>query len=194
METIKPKHIWHNNDNWAEELNCLREIIAQTELKETTKWGGPVFVLNNKNVLGIDGFKNYFTIWFYNGVFLNDPKKVLVNAQEGVTKALRQWRFNSKKEIDENLVLSYILEAIENEKNGKTIKPTAKKSIIASELHNELENNSVLKAAFLKFSAAKQREFHEYIEEAKREATKFSRIEKIKPMILNHIGLNDKYK
>ena len=99
METIKPKHIWHNNDNWAEELNCLREIIAQTELKETTKWGGPVFVLNNKNVLGIDGFKNYFTIWFYNGVFLNDPKKVLVNAQEGVTKALRQWRFNSKKEI-----------------------------------------------------------------------------------------------
>lgn len=34
----------------------------------------------------------------------------------------------------------------------------------------------------------------EYIETAKREATVKSRLEKIKPMILKGIGLNDKYK
>jgi len=34
----------------------------------------------------------------------------------------------------------------------------------------------------------------EYIETAKREATKTSRLEKIKPMILQAVGSNDKYK
>jgi uncharacterized protein YdeI (YjbR/CyaY-like superfamily) len=51
-----------------------------------------------------------------------------------------------------------------------------------------------LETAFLKFSPYKQKEFLEYIETAKREETKLSRIEKIKPMILDNIGLNDKYR
>jgi len=37
-------------------------------------------------------------------------------------------------------------------------------------------------------------DFTEYIAQAKREATKQKRLEKIIPMILNNIGLNDKYK
>jgi uncharacterized protein YdeI (YjbR/CyaY-like superfamily) len=188
------KHIWDKDNNWTEELNLLKEIIAQTELVETTKWGGPVYVLNGKNVIGVGGFKSYFGIWFYNGVFLKDEKKVLVNAQEGVTKSLRQWRFNAIEEVNEKEILAYIQEAIENEKAGKVIKPTTKKMVTALELQQELDRNDSLAEAFKKFSPAKQREFHEYIEEAKREPTKFSRIEKIKPMILENIGLNDKYK
>jgi uncharacterized protein YdeI (YjbR/CyaY-like superfamily) len=34
----------------------------------------------------------------------------------------------------------------------------------------------------------------EYINEAKQEKTKLSRLEKIKPMILSNIGLHDKYR
>lgn len=188
------KHIWDKNNNWTAELNLLKSIIAKTELEETTKWGGPVYVLNGKNVIGIGGFKSYFGIWFYNGVFLKDEKKVLVNAQEGVTKSLRQWRFNAIEEINEKEVFAYILEAIENEKAGKVIKPTTKKVVRSSQLQQELDSNVTLAEAFQKFSVAKQREFHEYIEEAKREPTKLSRIEKIKPMIFENIGLNDKYK
>ncbi|WP_369793058.1 YdeI/OmpD-associated family protein [Flavobacterium sp. 316] len=48
--------------------------------------------------------------------------------------------------------------------------------------------------AFEKFSPYKQHEFIEYIETAKQEKTKLSRFEKIKPMILANIGLNDKYR
>ncbi|NGY38189.1 hypothetical protein FQU23_011785 [Flavobacterium sp. XN-5] len=188
------KHTWDKTNNWTEELNLLKEILAQTELVATTKWGGLVYVLDGKNVLGIGGFKSYFGIWFYNGVFLKDEKKVLVNAQEGVTKSLRQWRFNSIEEVNEKEVLTYILEAIEIKKAGKVIKPTTKKTIISFELQAELDSNVYLAEAFSKFSQAKQREFHEYIEEAKRDATKLSRIEKIKSMILQNIGLNDKYK
>lgn len=189
---IKPS--WNKTEKWSEELHLLQSIIAQTELLETTKWGGSVYVLNGKNVLGIGGFKNYFAIWFFNGVFLKDEKQVLVNANEGVTKSLRQWRFSSKEEVNEKEVLHYILEAIENERQGKIIKPE-KGKVIGSELfQKELDSDLLLAEAFHKFTPYKQKEFLEYIETAKREETKRSRIEKIKPMILEHIGLNDKYR
>ena len=187
---------WDKVNSWSEELEFLKSIIAKTELIETTKWGGCVYVLDNKNVIGIGGFKNYFTIWFFNGVFLKDEKKVLVNAQEGVTKSLRQWRFTSKDDIVEALILDYVHEAIENEKQGKIIKTqNAGVTIEMPEIfQNELDLDKNLAEAFLKFSPYKQKEFLEYIVEAKREETKRSRIEKIKPMILENIGLNDKYR
>ena len=40
----------------------------------------------------------------------------------------------------------------------------------------------------------KQREYLEYIDTAKREETKIARMEKIKPMVISGIGINDKYK
>lgn len=185
---------WNKENSWAEEIELLNSIVAKTELIETTKWGGTVFTVNGKNVLGIGGFKNYFTIWFFNGVFLKDEKQVLVNAQEGVTKSLRQWRFTSKDEVNETFILSYIKEAIENENAGKVSKPVKKVVLVSEFLQKELDNNPALAEAFLKFSPYKQREFLEYVESAKREETKISRIEKIKPMILENIGLNDKYR
>jgi uncharacterized protein YdeI (YjbR/CyaY-like superfamily) len=194
LESSKATYTWDKNNSWSEELAFLKSIIVKTELVETTKWGGIVYVLNGKNVIGIGGFKNYFAIWFFNGVLLEDKKQLLVNAQEGVTKALRQWRFTSKEEVNEADVLNYIKEAIENEKQGKTIKSEKKTPILSEFFQKELNANPELAAAFQKFSAYKQYEFLEYIESAKREETKRSRIEKIVPMILNSIGLNDKYR
>ena len=51
-----------------------------------------------------------------------------------------------------------------------------------------------LAQAFEKFSSSKQYEFLEYIETAKLKKTKLSQIEKIKRMIKESIGLNDKYR
>lgn len=196
VPTKDTTHKWDKINSWSEELEFLKSIIAKTELIETTKWGGCVYVLNGKNVIGIGGFKSYFGIWFFNGVFLKDEKKMLVNAQEGVTKSLRQWRFTTKEEINETEILSYIQEAIENEIQEKIIKPekTEANIKIPTILQNELDSNRNLKELFLQFSPYKQKEFVEYIETAKREETKLSRIEKIKPMILSNIGLNDKYR
>jgi uncharacterized protein YdeI (YjbR/CyaY-like superfamily) len=194
LESSKKTPIWDRNNNWSEELELLKSVIVKTELVETTKWGGIVYVLNGKNVLGIGGFKNYFTIWFFNGALLLDKKKALVNAQEGVTKSLRQWRFSSKEEVDEAAVLEYINEAIANEKQGKNSKPQKKEPLISELFQKELDADANLADAFLKFSPYKQYEFLEYIETAKREETKRSRIEKIKPMIKDNIGLNDKYR
>ena len=192
--TSDKKHVWDKVNKWEEELLFLKSIIDKTELVETIKWGGPVYVFNKKNVVGIGGFKEYFTIWFFNGVFLKDEKKKLINAQEDKTKSLRQWRFTSKEEVNETEVLAYILEAIENEKQGKIIKPSKKETIVSELLEKEMSQNKVLAEAFQKFSPYKQYEFLEYIETAKQEKTKLSRIEKVIPMILGNIGLNDKYR
>jgi len=99
---------------WKESLQIVREIMASTRLQETIKWGMPVYTLNNKNVAGFSAFKLWTCIWFYQGVFLKDPEKVLINAQEGTTKALRQWRFTSAEEIRNyrTAILAYLEEAI----------------------------------------------------------------------------------
>ena len=191
---MKEVKSWHSNDLWTDELGKLREIIAKTELIETQKWGGEVYTINNKNVIGIGGFKNFFTIWFFNGVFLKDEATVLVNANEGTTKGLRQWRFNSISEINEKLILQYISEAIENEKAGLSIKPEKNEAMKCDFFEKELASNSELNQAFQKFTPFKQKEFWEYMATAKQEKTKHSRLEKIKPMIIENIGLNDKYR
>ena len=188
------KKVWDKINQWGEELALLRAIIEKTELVETNKWGGEVYTINNKNVLGIGGFKNYFTIWFWNGVFLKDEAKVLVNANEGVTKGLRQWRFTSAADVNEKLVSHYIHEAIANEKAGLSIKPEKKEAMQCEFFESELKKDKKLNAAFEQFSLYKQKEFWELMATAKQEKTKITRLEKIKPMIMEGRGLNDKYR
>jgi uncharacterized protein YdeI (YjbR/CyaY-like superfamily) len=185
---------WH--ENYTDELTIIRDILNTTELVETLKWSAPVYTINDKNVIGLGAFKNHFGVWFFNGVFLKDEQKLLVNAQEGKTKALRQMRFTSIQDINKNIVLAYVKEAIENQKLGKEIKPdrSKKETIIPIELQHVLENDSDLAKHFNALSPYKQREYCEHITSAKREATKVSRLEKIKPMIHQGVGLHDKYK
>ena len=191
---MKEKHTWDKVNQWENELRILREIIQKTELVETNKWGGEVYTINNKNVLGIGGFKNYFTLWFWNGVFLKDESEVLINANEGVTKGLRQWRFTSAADVNAKLILHYINEAIANEKAGLSIKPEKKEAMKCDFFESELKKDAKLRTAFEHFSPYKQKEFWEYLATAKQEKTKITRLEKIKPMIMDGFGLNDKYK
>lgn len=183
------------NSHFGEALSLLRDLINTTELEETLKWNAPVYTLNGKNVVGLGAFKNHFGIWFFNGVFLKDKNNLLEQAQEK-TKGLRQMRFESIDDIDKHAVLAYVTEAIENQKLGKEIKPEkmGKTIVIPKELQIALETNKNFQSAFKALTPGKQREYCEYIELAKQEKTKMSRLEKIKPMILKGVGLNDKYK
>lgn len=180
---------------WTEAMELLHQILSQSELTETKKWGVPVFTFQGKNVVGYVAMKNHFALWFYNGVFLSDPYRVLVNAQEGKTKAMRQWRFTALEQIDGAKILEYVKEAIQNEKDGKAWKPEKTAPAAAPDiLREKLETDAGLKKAFEQLTPFKQKEYIEYLREAKREATQLSRLEKIVPMILQGIGLNDKYR
>jgi uncharacterized protein YdeI (YjbR/CyaY-like superfamily) len=183
------------NSQWHEELAILKSIVQKAGLQMAIKWGAEVYTHKGKNVVSYYGFKNYFALWFYNGVFLEDKHKVLVNAQDNKTKALRQWRFTTKEEIDEKLILEYIYEAIKNEDEGKVWKPEKSTELLIPEALNEaFKSDKAIEKAFIKLPFYKQKEFVEYIDAAKRDETKLARIDKIIPLILQGIGLNDKYK
>lgn len=184
----------NNHPNWSEELTILRKLVLKTELEETVKWGMPVYTLGGKNVVGVTGFKHHFGLWFYQGVFLSDPAKLLRNAQAGKTKAMRHLNFTSKKEIDVKVVKAYLAEAIQNQKDGKMVKATPRKLEMPELLKKALAEDKALMSAFQKFTPGNQKDFMEHIHAAKMEKTKVSRLAKILPMIERGEGLSDKYK
>lgn len=181
MKDQKAEEWTKYNGNWAEANEKIQQVVNETELVKEFKWGGDIYTFNKKNVLAFSGFKNHFALWFHNGVFLKDQYKVLVNANEEKTKALRQWRFNSADEIDVEKVREYVLEAIQLVKDGKEIKP--QKSVpkeVDGILKETLNQNNKLFTSFKALTSGRQKEYIEYIDEAKQEKTKISRIEKIK--------------
>jgi uncharacterized protein YdeI (YjbR/CyaY-like superfamily) len=173
----------------------LRELALQSGAQEDYKWSFPVYTLNGKNVFGVCKFKNHFGVWFFNGVFLKDPKNVLENAQEGKTKGMRHWKFNSVDDIDEKGVLAYMMESLANQEMGLEVKAEKTKKVHIPELLQvELDKNPTLKAAYDQFTPYKQKEFCEHITVAKQEKTKLKRLEKILHMIKKGVGLNDSYR
>lgn len=182
-------------EHWQAELAKLRSVICSMPLEEVFKWNFPCYTYGGKNVVGVGGFKAYFGIWFYQGALLSDPAKFLVNAQEGKTKALRQWRMTSAKEIKVRQIKSYINEAMSLVDSGQEVKFNRNKALlIPVELEAALAGDKKAAAAFRKLTTGRQREYADYISEAKRADTKTRRIAKILPMIVQGGGLNDKYR
>lgn len=184
-----------DQEQGRELILALRQILKDTTLEEKLKWSTPCYTLKNKNVIGLGSFKNHVALWFFNGVFLEDKAKVLRNAQEGKTKALRQWVFDFDGTLDVDLIKAYIEEAIENQKQGKEMKPEKTKTVtISPELLESFKVDAEFEKAFKNLSLSKQREYIEHIDSAKRQATKESRLTKVIPMIKRGEGLHDKYK
>ncbi|WP_229838729.1 YdeI/OmpD-associated family protein [Roseivirga thermotolerans] len=195
QKTVSDYIIKHSE--WQNELILLKDLVLSQPLEETIKWGAPVYTFKGKNIVGLGAFKSYVGLWFFQGALLKDKEQKLVNAQEGKTQAMRQWRFNSLSEIEANssLITDYVKEAVANQKAGKEIKPKAGKPLeIPLELQEVLHKDTELKEAFEALNLTRKRDFAEYITLAKRAETKQSRLEKIIPMIRQGIGLNDKYK
>lgn len=182
------------HQNWRAELQQLRKIVLSTGLEESIKWAAPCYSLAGKNVVGIGAFKSYFGLWFFQGALLEDDGGFLINAQKGKTKAMRQWRMTEKRDIRAGHIKRYIKAAAALAQDGKEIKPDrAKPIVIPKELSDALREQRAAKA-FESLRPGQRREYADYVTEAKRDDTKRRRINKILPMILEGVGLNDKYR
>jgi uncharacterized protein YdeI (YjbR/CyaY-like superfamily) len=184
-----------NAGKWQPELERLVGILRTTKLTEEVKWGAPCYTYRGKNIVGIGGFKSYFGLWFHQGALLTDKNQVLINAQEGVTKALRQWRMSSAKDVKPAVIKRYVAEAIKLAEAGKEIKADRSKPLeIPAPLTRALRTHKGATAAFRGLRIGLQREYADYIAGAKRADTVERRIEKILPMIVTGRGLNDRYR
>ena len=81
QNNLEKENKWNKTNQWSEELELLHAILRKTPLVEMTKWGGSVYTHKGKNIVGIGGFKSYFGIWFFNGVF-EQQKYLLCRAFE----------------------------------------------------------------------------------------------------------------
>lgn len=181
-----------NLKKWRAELEVLREIVLQHPLEEALKWNHPCYLFEDKNVLMIVGFKDYFGISFFKGVLLTDQKGLL--HQQGQAQAGRILRFTTMDQLleKEEQIRTFILEAIELEKNGAKVEMKKPDDFtFPIELLDVFAKDEKLKSAFASLTPGRQKDYCRMIGDAKNTQTRYNRIEKYSARILMGKGLND---
>ena len=178
---------------WQEELKALRRIILDCQLDEEVKWRHPCYTFQGKNIVLINGFKEYCALLFMKGVLLKDANSILVAPGQN-TQSGRLVRFTDVREIVEMepTLKAYIHEAIEAEKSGLKVrlKKTAEFKI-PEEFKKKLDEIPALKTAFDALTPGRQRGYLLYFSGAKQPKTRESRVEKHMQQILKGKGLDD---
>lgn len=192
LENPKVNIFFTKLNKWREELEILRSIILQSPLVETLKWNAPCYMIDDKNVIIIQGFKEYFAIMFFKGSLLKDPYNIL--SQPGTVQAGRQIRFKNLEELiaAEDTLKQYIEEAIAIEKSGAKVAMKKPEDVaMPEELKEKLSQDKALQQAFFQLTPGRQKAYNLYIGEAKQAKTRIERIEKNIARILKKKGLND---
>jgi uncharacterized protein YdeI (YjbR/CyaY-like superfamily) len=174
---------------WEAEIAETRRVLAGFAMKEERKWGKPTYTVDGKNVVILQGFKEYFALGFFQGALLKDPKKLLV--QLGQVQAGRVMKFTSVKEIKAKTatIKAYVREAMAVEKAGLRIEPKKTSDFpVPEELTEAFRRNARFKRAFHALTPGRQRGYLYHFAGAKRSATRTARIEKAMPAILEGRG------
>jgi uncharacterized protein YdeI (YjbR/CyaY-like superfamily) len=183
----------HRVKNWPEEQEKLRTIVLDCGLTEELKWGKPCYAFEGKNIVIIQGFKEYCALLFFRGALLKDPDGVLVKTGEN-TVVGRQMRFTAVKEVVrlKSTIKAYVYQAIEVEKAGlKVDVQKSSKLVLPEEFQQKMTAVPALKKAFEALTPGRQRMYNIYITQAKQAKTRAARVEKCMPQILAGKGLND---
>ncbi|MFL5754641.1 MAG: DUF1801 domain-containing protein [Bacteroidia bacterium] len=153
----------------------LRTLILSADpgLTEDWKWGPNYY--KNGMVCGFAAFQKHVNFVFFQGALLKDKKKLFAS-NEAALKT-RTIRFTDVKQINEEIVLEYLFEAIDNNTKGLKVKiPKNRKVVIPSDVKKAFSKAAILKA-FEKMSYSRKNIFMAWIEQAKREETRVKRIE-----------------
>ena len=177
-------------ERWKTEIAAMRRVLAGVPMKEECKWGKPTYTVDGKNVVIMQGFKEYFALGFFKGALLKDPKKVLV--QLGQVHAARVMKFTSATEINAKAatIKAYVREAIAVEKAGLRMKPKKTADYpVPEELSERFRTDPRFKRAFEALTPGRQRSYLYHFAAAKQSATRMARIEKAMPAIFEGRGL-----
>ncbi|MGD9910729.1 MAG: YdeI family protein [Candidatus Izemoplasmatales bacterium] len=193
MATISVESWLQKNKTWVEETSLLRDFCLEKLSDEEIKWWKPTFSYDGKNVAIIQGFKNYIALMFFKGVLLKDEHHLLSAPGEN-SQTARQLRFKTIHEIESSkeLILSYLEEAIDLEKNNVKIEVQKKEELVyPDELAQMFGEDPEFQVEFEKLTPGRRRAYILFFNGAKQSITRYSRIEKMKPQIMDGKGLND---
>jgi uncharacterized protein YdeI (YjbR/CyaY-like superfamily) len=176
-------------ERWEAEIAEMRRVLAGLAMKEECKWGKPTYTMDGKNIVIMQGFKEYFGLGFFQGALLKDPKRVLV--QLGQVHAGRVMKFTSVKDIKSKAptIKTYVREAIAVEKAGLRMEPKKTSDYpVPEELTERLRKDPRFKRAFEALTPGRQRSYLYYFAAAKQSATRVARIEKATQAIFEGRG------
>jgi uncharacterized protein YdeI (YjbR/CyaY-like superfamily) len=176
-------------ERWKAEIAEMRRVLGGFAMKEECKWGKPTYTVDGKNVVIMQGFKEYFGLGFFQGALLKDPKKLLV--QLGQVHAGRVMKFTSAKDITAKAatIKAYVREAITVEKAGLRMKPKNTSDFpVPEELRELFRRDPRFKGAFKALTPGRQRSYLYHFATAKQSATRMARIEKAMPAIFDGRG------
>ena len=176
-------------EQWKAEIAAMRRVLAGLAMTEDRKWGKPTYTVDGKNIVIMQGFKEYFALGFFQGALLKDPKKVLV--QLGRVQAARVMKFTSAKEITAKAatIEAYVREAIAVEKAGLRVKPKKTSDLpVPEELRERLRRDPRFRRAFEALTPGRQRGYLYHFAAAQQSATRTARIEKAMPTIFEGRG------
>ena len=156
-------------------LTFLRDVMHQgcPEIEETLKWGAPAF-MHHGIVAGIAGFKEHATFGFW-------KHQLLLGKRDE-----RAWgtfgRLTSAADLPSRATLVALVKkaAALNESGTKVPRRKAKPKkaiLMPAALRTALANNATAKATFDAFNPSHQREYLEWITEAKGDDTRARRVQ-----------------
>ena len=177
-------------------LKRLRKLFHQASPKihEAIKWGVPFF-----EYLGIVGmmaaFKHQVGFGFWKGKLMSDPHGVFA---EGGGMTPNGTKVKSVAELpDDEILLEYIRAAIALNEQGVALpKPARKKAAkpkIPDDLRDALAANPKARETFENFPPSHQREYIDWLTEAKQEATRQRRLAKTLELLIEGKPRNWKY-
>lgn len=178
---------------WHDELALLREILLQSGLTETRKWGVACYMHGKHNVALLGALKACATLSFFKGALMHDPENLLHKPGEN-SQAVRYMKFTAAGQVKEQAghIANYLKEAIKIEESGqKVVFMQPEEQDMCEELAQALRDDAEMASAFQKLTPGRQRGYMLFFSGAKQAKTRMERIAKCRDRILQGKGMQD---
>jgi uncharacterized protein YdeI (YjbR/CyaY-like superfamily) len=175
-------------------LSHIRDVVhaACPTVEETLKWSVPAFMYKG-NLCGMAAFKHHCMFGFWKGSLIVDKK---TGRDAGV--GMGRLRITSLAELpSDRTLIDYVRQAMKlNDEGVKATRAAAKPKkplSVPASLKKALGSNEQAMKTFHDFSPSHQREYIEWITDAKTDATRERRLSKAIEMIAEGKPRNWKY-
>lgn len=180
---------------WRAELEALRPLLIGAGLQEEFKWYKPCYTYAGANVVIFQPFKELCALLFFRGALLDDPEGALREQGENTRSALRL-EFRSVAEIRaaQGTITALVQDAIRVARDGLTLpkRDAADEGPYPEELRMLLDTDAGLRDAWERLTPGRRRGWLLHFNAAKRSSTRFARIERAMPRILEGFGMHDR--
>lgn len=178
---------------WRPGLAQLRRICLDAALEETVKWGHPCYMHAGRNIAVIGAFRGDFRLSFFNAALLKDPHGLL-EKQGPNTRHADMLRFDEAARVLElePVIREYLDEAAQYAEAGIQPPKEVRQIELPDELSEALEADPELAEAFEALTPGRQRSYVINLNNAKKSATRISRIAKFRGKIIAGKGATER--